>query len=290
VDVDRAEGPELTGASTTLTRILAGADGSQRADEAVRQAARLATATGATLEVAFVVDTGRPHDEGVDREASATLDRASAIAAEAGTRADLRVLAGDPARSLLEEAAGEGAQLVCVGPDAGLIGGAIRIGQVAAHILREAKPSVLIARLAGPAFPARIACGVDGSDASADTAEFAAQIAAATDAQLRLVHVIPVFRGDDTEWTLDQDEPSPPELEPALLAVTSRGVVPIREMAMGRPEHALVKAAGRDDTDLLVVGHRGVSGVRRVLLGSVSEYCSHHAPCSVLVARPGPTA
>jgi nucleotide-binding universal stress UspA family protein len=33
----------------------------------------------------------------------------------------------------------------------------------------------------------------------------------------------------------------------------------------------------------LVVGHRGVN---RVLLGSVSEHCAEHAPCSVLVARP----
>ncbi len=98
--------------------------------------------------------------------------------------------------------------------------------------------------------------------------------------------MIPVFRGDDTEWTLDEDEATPPELEPAIFAATSRGVVPVREMAMGRPEHALVKVAGRDETDLLVVGHRGLSGVRRVLLGSVSEYCTHHAPCSVLVVRP----
>jgi nucleotide-binding universal stress UspA family protein len=105
--------------------------------------------------------------------------------------------------------------------------------------------------------------------------------------------VIPVFRGHDSEWTLGDDEATPAELEPAVAAATSRGAVPVREMAMGRPEHALVKVAGRDGTDLLVVGHRGVSGVRRMLLGSVSEYCTHHAPCSVLVARPGsaePTA
>jgi nucleotide-binding universal stress UspA family protein len=100
--------------------------------------------------------------------------------------------------------------------------------------------------------------------------------------------VIPVFRGDDSEWTLGEGEASPPELEPAVAAATRWGLAPIREMAMGRPEHALAKAAGRDATDLLVVGHRGISGVRRMLLGSVSEYCAHHAPCSVLVARPRP--
>jgi nucleotide-binding universal stress UspA family protein len=56
-------------------------------------------------------------------------------------------------------------------------------------------------------------------------------------------------------------------------------------MAMGRPEHALVAAAKRDRSDLLVVGHRVVGGVGRVLLGSVSEHSAEHAPCSVLVVR-----
>ncbi len=69
--------------------------------------------------------------------------------------------------------------------------------------------------------------------------------------------------------------------------VRSLGVEPIREMAMGRPEHALVETIRRDEIDLAIVGHRGLSGVKRVLLGSVSEYVATHAPCSVLVARAG---
>lgn len=267
--------------------MLTGTDGSPRADEAVRQGARLASAFDAAFEIAFVLDTGRAHPDDVESAAEAALERASALADEVGLRADTRILAGDPGAALVDEASKEGADLICVGPDAGLIGDSIRIGQVAAHVLREVHCSVLVARAAGAGFPTRIACGVDGSDASAQTAAFAAGIAVATGAELRVLHVIPVFRGHDAEWTLGDDEASPPEIEPAVLAAAARGVVPIREMAMGRPEHALVKASQRDGTDLLVVGHRGVSGVRKALLGSVSEYCTHHAECSVLVARPG---
>jgi nucleotide-binding universal stress UspA family protein len=283
----------LTDGERPFTKVLAGVDGSERSLEAARQAARLAHAVAAPLEVVFVVDTGRPHRDDVETEAESALERATALAAEAGVAAETRILAGEPARTLLEEAEEEGADLVCVGPDAGLIGGAVRIGQVAAHVLREVSSSVLVARRGSPAFPELVACGVDGSEASGETAALAAGLAVATGAELRLVHVIPVFRGHDSEWTLGDDEATPAELEPAVAAATSRGAVPVREMAMGRPEHALVKVAGRDGTDLLVVGHRGVSGVRRMLLGSVSEYCTHHAPCSVLVARPGsaePTA
>ncbi len=42
-------------------------------------------------------------------------------------------------------------------------------------------------------------------------------------------------------------------------------------------------------TDLLVVGSRGRSAARRILLGSVSTAMVTHAPCPVLVVRPLPT-
>lgn len=270
-----------------FARALAGTDGSPRAEEAVRQSARLASATQAPLEIAFVIDTGRSHDGNVELEGETALQRATAIAAEAGVEADVRILAGDPAKTLISEAEEEGADLIGIGPDAGLLGGAIRIGQTAARVLGEARCSVLVARPATPEFPSRIACGVDGSETSAGTAALAAGVASATGAELRLIHVIPVFRGDNTEWTLGEGEPSPPELEPAEQAAIARGVQPVREMAMGRPENALLEAASRNGTDLLVVGYRGVRGVRKVLLGSVSEHAAHHARCSVLVARVG---
>jgi nucleotide-binding universal stress UspA family protein len=77
-----------------------------------------------------------------------------------------------------------------------------------------------------------------------------------------------------------------PELDRATGAATARDVVQTREVATGRPERRLVNMTKRDGSDLLVVGHRGVSGVHRLMLGSVSEYCAYNAPCSVLVSRP----
>jgi nucleotide-binding universal stress UspA family protein len=42
-------------------------------------------------------------------------------------------------------------------------------------------------------------------------------------------------------------------------------------------------------TDLLVLGSRGLSAAKRLLLGSVSTMMVTHAPCPVLVVRTGPT-
>jgi len=269
-----------------LSRVLVGTDGSARAEEAARQGARIASALGAAFDLVYVVDTHRAHDEDVEGEAEDALERSVAAAREGGVDADGRIVAGDPDHVLVAEAREHDVDLLCVGPDGGLLGGAIRVGRVAKHVVREAHCSVMLARTAGPAFPSRITCGVDGSEASLRTASIAATIAAATGAELHLLHVVPVFRGRDSEWTLEEGEEGPPELEPAVRAVSELGVVPVRDMAMGRPEHALVAAARRDRIDLLVVGHRGVRGVSRVFLGSVSEHCAEHAPCSVLVARP----
>jgi nucleotide-binding universal stress UspA family protein len=76
------------------------------------------------------------------------------------------------------------------------------------------------------------------------------------------------------------------ELERARSAATARDAIQTRDVVRGRPERRLVNMTKRDGSDLLVVGHRGVSGVHRLMLGSVSEYCAYNAPCSVLVSRP----
>ena len=270
-------------ADRPFSLVLAGVDGSERAVEATRQAARLASAAGAHLIVAYVFED-RPYEEG---DAERALEAASAVARTAGADPEARVLTGDDAGdALVGEAERDGVDLLCVGADSELLGGAIRFGHVAGRILRDATCSVLIARPAGPAFPRHIACAIDGSDASVLTALAAAGVARATGAELRLVHVVPVFRGRNEEWTLGPQDQSPPELEPSVKAVSGLGLEPVREMAMGRPERTLVHVAERDEVDLVVVGHRGVSGMTRRLLGSVSEHVGHHAPCSVFIVRP----
>jgi nucleotide-binding universal stress UspA family protein len=84
--------------------MLAGTDGSERAEEAVRRAAQLASATGAALDLVYVIDTSRPRDDAdVEPKAEAVLHRAKAIAART-VPASARVVAGDPAEALVEEA------------------------------------------------------------------------------------------------------------------------------------------------------------------------------------------
>ncbi len=55
----------------------------------------------------------------------------------------------------------------------------------------------------------------------------------------------------------------------------------------GDPAEEIVRAAREEGFDLILIGHRGLSPVKAFLLGSVSNRVVTHAPCSVLVVRPG---
>ncbi|KAI7747357.1 hypothetical protein M8C21_007990 [Ambrosia artemisiifolia] len=53
----------------------------------------------------------------------------------------------------------------------------------------------------------------------------------------------------------------------------------------GKPKEILVESVEQMDIDLLVVGSRGLGQIKRAVLGSISDYCAHHANCPVLIVR-----
>lgn len=50
---------------------------------------------------------------------------------------------------------------------------------------------------------------------------------------------------------------------------------------VGSPGKVICQMAKNWNADLIVVGRRGLSGITEFLIGSVSNYVLHHAPCSV---------
>jgi len=62
------------------------------------------------------------------------------------------------------------------------------------------------------------------------------------------------------------------------------------QVRQGRPATEILNCARTINAGLIAVGHRGVGGVRELLLGSVSTAIARYAPCSVLVARNRPNA
>ena len=53
----------------------------------------------------------------------------------------------------------------------------------------------------------------------------------------------------------------------------------------GKPAAEIVKYAGEQKIDLIVIGTQGKKGIERLLLGSVAEIVVRSAPCRVLVVK-----
>lgn len=125
----------------------------------------------------------------------------------------------------------------------------------------------------------------------------ALDLAKANGANLKLLHVLPI---DDKEtpniltiintpenkklW--DEFEKPGLELLKTLTAEAIAAGVPTEYYReLGKPGHVICETARLWNADLIVVGRRGLAGVSELLLGSVSNYVTHYAPCSVLVVQ-----
>ena len=64
-----------------------------------------------------------------------------------------------------------------------------------------------------------------------------------------------------------------------------RGIVATTRMATGIPSEEVITAARAEDSDLIVVGTKGKTGLAHVLLGSTAERVVRGAPCPVLAVR-----
>eukprot|EP00270_Netrium_digitus_P021789 TRINITY_DN9549_c0_g1_i5.p1 TRINITY_DN9549_c0_g1~~TRINITY_DN9549_c0_g1_i5.p1 ORF type:complete len:163 (+),score=46.50 TRINITY_DN9549_c0_g1_i5:155-643(+) len=66
----------------------------------------------------------------------------------------------------------------------------------------------------------------------------------------------------------------------------TRNVSPVDYVMLeGDPRDAIVGETMKQGADILVLGSRGLSAIARMFLGSVSDYCVHHAPCPVIIVK-----
>ncbi|OWF49650.1 hypothetical protein KP79_PYT16324 [Mizuhopecten yessoensis] len=54
---------------------------------------------------------------------------------------------------------------------------------------------------------------------------------------------------------------------------------------VGKIGETIVSVAQEENANLIVIGSRGRGKIRRTILGSVSDYCLHHANVPVLICR-----
>lgn len=266
-------------AAPPFERILCGIDGSRSSYEAARQAAAVAV-PGTRVELLSVsCESGYgPNAQAMLSHARAgeALHTAEEIAAKAGVEIVLTHRKGSsPPHVLLEEAAQH--DLLVLGSHAVSRSGGIMLGSAVARAVHESQVPVLVARRApsDAPFPTRILVGADGPGAPEAAIEISAQLARACGSRVTLLRVGGWHHHEHTRAVSDAE----------VDLVEATGVEPVELVVAGHPHRQLVVIGAREKASLIIVGSRGLSGVRA--LSSTSERVAHEADCSVLVLRRG---
>jgi nucleotide-binding universal stress UspA family protein len=146
-------------------------------------------------------------------------------------------------------------------------------------------------------FPTKILLAIDGSSEAESAAQVAAELADKTASELHVVYVevVPYFAKYSAGTTMGFDrqlyEKIEQEAQQTLRKLTWRvkvggGAVAEDHLRMGAPGEEIVELAEAIGAGLIVMGTRGRGGMRRALMGSVSDSVVRFAHCPVLVVRP----
>lgn len=147
----------------------------------------------------------------------------------------------------------------------------------------------------------RVLVATDGSDHAVSAAQRASELFVGAD-----FTVLAVARGPDVSSLADPAAAMAAPIVTGADGVVRRAFVDEAHeaaertcTAMGDPQDRIVIEAGgpgeeicrvasEREVDVVVVGSRGFGGIRRALLGSVSDHVVRFAPCPVLVVRERP--
>ena len=152
-----------------------------------------------------------------------------------------------------------------------------------------------------------IVVGTDGSGPADEAVRQATDLASREGARLHLVTAYhdPQILQETTIWTnepkglldtgrtgggphpetVDLREVAESVLKRAASDALSKGVEAETHAREGQPAEVIIEVANQVQADLIVVGSRGLTGIKRYLLGSVSSKVSEHAPCNVMIVR-----
>ena len=214
---------------------------------------------------------------------------------------------GFPGEEIVKTIEVQGVDLVVLGARGHSKTTGFLLGSVSQWVLHEAPCSVLIGRNR-PSGNKKIGgmnllLATDGSPDAQAAVGFLKTVGFPPDSQLIILHVVKgrvshtepalaTYRTQQAEWfKLSQDlirirrREGRTLLQKTRSALTGSELKIIERLAFGNEAQEILKAAKQARTDLIVVGSRGLIGVRRLFLGSVSDHVVHNAGCSVAVIR-----
>jgi len=289
-------------------RVLLALDGSATADAARQAVAALKWPSGSVVHVLGVIDfdlppgtlSGAPTSgtrAGDSRAIERVIESASASLHRDDLASDATVVYGRPASVIVERARELRADVVVVGSRGRGPFASLLLGSVSTEVVDHAPCPVLVVRgpLDGPAVVA-----VDGSP-SADAA--VTYLVANRIFNDRPIEVVSVTHPPGHELAWDVAGLSVGALEALderrklergeLEQVAARAATRLRaagyrtrwSLVEGHAPKQIIDTAAGLGCGLIVMGSRGMTGLKRILIGSVARAVLHHTTASVLIVR-----
>jgi nucleotide-binding universal stress UspA family protein len=134
----------------------------------------------------------------------------------------------------------------------------------------------------------RIVVAIDGSREGGKTVPVAVEMAERFGSRVTIVHVREHTKYEGSDVDLGPGVPADELVETALGRFREAGLEArgeIRRVNPGDTPEQIVKVAQEVDADLIVMGTRGMTEWKSMLLGGVANKVVHHAHCPVLLVR-----
>ncbi len=134
----------------------------------------------------------------------------------------------------------------------------------------------------------RMVLAVDGSPQSSKTIPVALDLAKKYGSSVVVVHVREHTRYEGSDVDLGPPITATDLVNQVVARLEEGGVQArgeIRRVSPGETPQNIVQVAKETDADLIVIGTRGMTEWRSLLLGGVANKVVHHAHCPVLLVR-----
>jgi nucleotide-binding universal stress UspA family protein len=283
-----------------LHSILFATDFRPASRDAAEVAARLAASFASHVTLLHVLEPmphtqpalmhmNREHATGQLRELAGHLTGQGVVLDETATAV------GHPADVITRKADEIGADLILVGAGEKSRLDHFSLGPNAGAIMQHATKPVLAVRPGEPAARFRkILCPVDMSAASMRGLLNAIRLTHAFGSHLLVLTVVPspswlelvVEAKSMAETKADHDRAWRTSFEQFLLTAPLGSVSWANEIRSGAPHEEIIAAAAAHQSDLIVMGSTGRTGLARILMGSVTRRVIQHLPCSLLTVKP----
>ncbi|HKT81362.1 MAG TPA: universal stress protein [Vicinamibacterales bacterium] len=286
-------------------RILLAVDGSSQARAALATVVRAPWPESARVRAVAARQRRGAHQRSIiltalDRRADDAAQHARRTLARRWPDADALVVDSTAVGGILAEARRYGADVIAVGWRGYGPARRLLMGSVSRGVVRGAERAVLVVRRA-PAQIRNIVLAIDGSPNARRAVRLVARLVPTRDSHVTLVQAVelltPTSRGlmatgirasislGVKRINAERSDAARKALAAAEKELARAGWRTRTELKNGEPLREVMDAVSAAHADLVVVGARGASGARHLLLGSVAEGVLNRSPVPILLVR-----